>query len=580
MPVKLDHLADEVVDTDFLIIGAGMAGCMAALRARAEGNIDVAVMERSIVKYSGSVMGWDDFPFMIPHPTSQRSDDRPGGGNRPDPFGASMRNPQLMATQSKTYTKTLAILEEIGVRLREDDGTYKMTQDGKVPGGAHANRPVPNREGKYVGEQIFYRGTDVKQKLALAVQKSGARIFDRTLLTSLITEDGSVVGATGLNTRTGKFIVFKAKKFLISTGGAWRLYMYPYGVFPNALFFQRNSPLSHGGGMVAAFRAGAKLANLEFLNVHVSVAGFGSSGSIARGFFWPTRNYEGEILEKKYLGKGDMMAQVFNPSIEAPEIERNVIFADLRSVAEDEVQACYFSAATEGPRSLKFLKLRGGVEGPPVESRALVLGLRGGLGGVVAVNDKAETSLRNLFIAGDTSCGVGGPSSGALGWGYIIGNNVRELAPEMKQSDFGSEQVKQVKAEKERVFAPLGRSGDVSPLELEDYVRKINSNYISVRKTEPRMKRAIDIMRTIKERFVPALAASDFHGLTHALEIQDIIQLSELHAQASLLRTESRLGIGHYRVDYPNQDDERWRGLVIMAENAAGEAKFASEKLS
>jgi succinate dehydrogenase/fumarate reductase flavoprotein subunit len=63
-----------------------------------------------------------------------------------------------------------------------------------------------------------------------------------------------------------------------------------------------------------------------------------------------------------------------------------------------------------------------------------------------------------------------------------------------------------------------------------------------------------------------------------ALEVQDIIELSELHAQFSLLRTESRDIPNHYRVDYPAQDDEHWKNAIVTARNVAGEAKYEIER--
>jgi len=103
-------------------------------------------------------------------------------------------------------------------------------------------------------------------------------------------------------------------------------------------------------------------------------------------------------------------------------------------------------------------------------------------------------------------------------------------------------------------------------------------NYIGVHKIEPRLKRAAEIMRVAKERFAPALTASDPHELMRALEVQDIIELSELHAQFSLLRTESRDVPSHYRIDYPEPDDAHWKNALIAVENVAGEAKYEIER--
>jgi succinate dehydrogenase/fumarate reductase flavoprotein subunit len=216
-------------------------------------------------------------------------------------------------------------------------------------------------------------------------------------------------------------------------------------------------------------------------------------------------------------------------------------------------------------------------KGAPVEVRPFLNGLIHG--GILPVTEKGEASIKNLFVAGDVSCGLGDNGSKAIVWGLIVGDHIRELTPDLKNPDFNGEQLKQVEAEKRRTLAPLGHNGDVDPLELEDYVRKINMNYIGLHKIEPRLKRAAEIMSVVRERFVPALVASNPHGLMRALEVQDIIQLSELHAQFSLLRTESRDIPSHYRTDYPKQDDEHWKNTIVTVENIAGKARYEIERM-
>ena len=72
--------------------------------------------------------------------------------------------------------------------------------------------------------------------------------------------------------------------------------------------------------------------------------------------------------------------------------------------------------------------------------------------------------------------------------------------------------------------------------------------------------------------------ANNVHELMRAIEVQNIIELSELHAQSSLMREESRLIPVHYREDYPELDP-RWDGQIITATKAAGEIKYNIESL-
>jgi succinate dehydrogenase/fumarate reductase flavoprotein subunit len=581
MSVKLEQIADEVIETDFLVIGAGLAGCMAAIRARLKGDIDVAVMERASIKYGGDAIGVDDhsdwrpeyYKNMIEHPLpkgfpSEKEIKRPKSFG-PNKLRGGKTSWELAVNEAKHYAKAFLALEDIGVKIHEDDGTINIRQERTVPGLPHWHRPIPDANGKIEADWILYRGTDLKEKLADAVLKSGARIFSRTLLTGLVTKDGSVVGATAVNTRTGKFLVFKVKTILISTGGIRRLYLYPYAPFPNNLFYSRSCTGNHGGGVAAAYRAGAKLSNLEYIYIRIVAAGACTTSGAGGGWYWDLKNSKGEYID---------MWEVLSQNMEAPPIERDVITFDRGSAINEAVVGCYFTAATEYPRALKLHKLAGGMgEGSPIEVRPFLGGITHG--GILPVNDKAEASIKNLFVAGDASCGLGDCGSKAIVWGLIVGDHVRELTTELKQAAFDGQQIEQVEADKKRTLAPLGKKSDVVPLELEDYIRKINMNYVGIRKIGPRLKRAIDIMRVARERFVPALSAGDPHELMRALEVQDIIDLSELHAQFSLLRTESRDTPNHYRIDYPRQDDEHWKNAIITAQNLTGEAKYEVERM-
>jgi succinate dehydrogenase/fumarate reductase flavoprotein subunit len=581
MMVKdLAQYADEVIETDFLIIGGGLAGCMAAIRARRKKNVDVVLMERANIKYGGDSIGVDDhsdwrpdyYENMIKHPLPKGFPPdsvvkRPKTMG-PDRLRGGSISWDLAVNEARNYGKALVALDEVGVNIIEDDGTVKIRQQQPVRGMPHWHQPVADASGNIDADWILYRGTDLKQKLAAAVLKSGARVFNRTLLTGLIIKDGSVVGAAGVNTRTGKFLVFKAKTVLLSTGGIRRLYLYPYAPFPNNLFFSRTCPGNHGGGVAAAYRAGARLGNLEFIYVRIVAAGACTTSGVGGGWYWNLKNSKNEIMG---------MWSAFEPDMDKAAIERDVFTFDRGSAVNEAVIGCYFTAATEYPRALKLHKLAGGMgKGDPVEVRPFLNGITHG--GVLPVNGKAETSIKNLFVAGDASCGLGDSGTKAVVWGYIVGEHAGELASEIRKPVFDGNQVNQVRAEKERAFAPLRQNGDVAPLELEDYVRKINMNYVGVHKIEPRMKRAADIMRTVKERYVPSLTAADPHELMRALEVQDIIQISELHAQFSILRTESRDTPNHYRVDYPKQDDAHWKNAIVTVRNVAGEAKYEIEK--
>jgi succinate dehydrogenase/fumarate reductase flavoprotein subunit len=128
-------------------------------------------------------------------------------------------------------------------------------------------------------------------------------------------------------------------------------------------------------------------------------------------------------------------------------------------------------------------------------------------------------------------------------------------------------------------MAPLINPQGIDPLELEYYIRNINMNYINVYKVEPKLKRALELFRNVKEKAAPLLSAGNPHELMRALEVNDILELSEIHARASLMRTESRMSPCHYRLDFPEPDDNNWAGIILTARMANGEPQYAREKI-
>jgi len=586
--MELEALADEYVETDVLIIGGGLAGTMAAIRTKEKGDVDVVVVEKANLARSGDPgRGLDHYP-AVAHPKINGYTQEQYGRFRAEDLEGLART-DLSITTAKYAIQPLAVLEQIGVRVHEDDGTYWM--GGGRLGGHPEARVYNEKEKRYdikAGDFLLYRGADLKPKLASAVYKRGVRVYERTMLTSLITKDGSVVGATAINTRNGKFYVFKSKFAFLGTGAMGsRVYnAYPYANYPTNLFFQYHCPANAGGGHIAAYRAGARLVNMEFIKVSCHTLGkiWGPQG-VNKG---KVRNSKGEALIEKYpidksrVKTGGMtnIRLEFSPDISNPVIERDVIkfcLDDIKSTAPDTLGA--FNSANETPFTLKQLAERGGIRAAQFEDYAWYQGLVRSMSGVM-FDQNGETSVKGLFVAGDM---VGAlplyGSTGAFAWGYKIGDYLRKLAPQTKQSDFGKEQLEQICKERERVFAPMAQQDGFDPLMVENLARKIVTNYVGMHKIEPRMKRCLEYLQTIKERLLPFVRTRSYHELMRAIELQDIVDIAQIHAESAIIRNETRWAPSHHRIDYPQKDDLNWHGNGIVASKQNGELHLSIEKL-
>ena len=592
MSTELDQMVDKVIKTDFLIVGGGLAGCMAAIQAKRKNrHMDVTLLEKSSLPVSGSAIGLKDFhieePGMIEHPLP---DSYTLESARKALFGVDrfkgMVDVKLQYTEMLHWLKPLAIMEDIGIQVREDDGFMKGVQTYRQ--GTVWGKLAYDENGKpYEPNMVLYRGSDLKAKLSAAVIKEDVRVLERTMIGDIITKDGSAVGATAFNMRTGELILINAKSILIATGRVTRLYPYPYVMYPQNLFYSVGFSGNSGGGVIAALNAGAKIHHMEFIWMYAVSRGSNlSSGSGGAGWFFPIRKSNGELLEHKYpernmLQHGGNIPPInfmYAPNCKNPEIENDYLTSHMADAEDHEVAAIQFCAATEKPRSLKFHMMAGGVRNiRPIEAVSLCAGLT--INGIKRENEYGETSVQNLYAAGDCAGHTAGCR--ALTWGWIVGDHVADKAKEMEQPTYDSDQLKQIAASKQRIFAPLNRSVNyvVNPLELEDYVRNLNAQFVGVHKIEPRLKYAVNQMRWLKEAAAPAISVKTHHELMRALEVQDIIELSEMHAYTSLMRDESRMPPIHNRDDYPEQDP-KWDNKTIVATKVNGEIVYTTENVN
>ena len=588
-----EDLADRIIETDYLIIGGGLVGSMSAIRAKQNNpKMDVTIIDKAKIEWGGDGVGLDNFNG-IPLRKEDLTRDYTTADAAKAVFGAKrlqgLSDVTLGAEQGKYPYIALPILEEVGVRVKEDDGTLYVLQAYRT--GVNWGRIEYEEDGKPCEPLFgsFSRGTDLKARLGAAVRnKYGCRVFDRTMVTSVITRDGVAIGATAINVRNNEFILIKAKAILMSTGMASRLYPYTNSPYPNNLFYTITSPVNHGGGHIAALHAGAKLLSMEMGNFYNVSKGINhSSGGGGCNWYYRMYNSKGEALEDKYADRmvtkiGGMipgLGYLFAPDMQNAEVLNDVILSYKDKADSDLIAAVYFTAATEPMKALKFHKLAGGLTNElPVECTYISTGVgMAGINGIKRVNIHSETGVKNLFAAGGS---VGGGTG--FTWSCLIADYVTEEIKGKDHAKFDGDQLKQVEDTKQWVFAPLGRKAEfaVNPMELESYVKGVNHNYVGLQKYTSKMQRGLELVKRAKDGSVPLLTADNPHELMRAIEVQQIIEISEMHIQSSLIRDESRLVPVHYRVEYPEKDDDRWYNKVVTVAHEAGENKFAVEILN
>jgi succinate dehydrogenase/fumarate reductase flavoprotein subunit len=127
----------------------------------------------------------------------------------------------------------------------------------------------------------------------------------------------------------------------------------------------------------------------------------------------------------------------------------------------------------------------------------------------------------------------------------------------------------QIEAERQRVLAPLSRPHGIPHHQYEYKVRRLVNDYLQPPKSGHRLELGLRYLERAEQELAE-VGAENPHDLMRVMECHFIRDCAEMAARASLYRTESRWGLYHYRQDYPELNDERWRVHVNLKKSTEG----------
>lgn len=548
----LDHVADQVFETDVLILGGGTGGLAAAIRARREGA-DALIVEKAGIMGGGS-LGASPNSLHVAFPEKQS--------------WAEALECEKRAIDGLVNTAALRIFYEDSLKRLHDLESWGCPMIRTETGELYV-RPVLGLPHVYFVDPI---GKGPKRAMLRQARAGKVKFQQWTMMTNLLVQKGRVVGATGVNVRTGEFYVFKSRATVLATGTGTRLYRPASG---NS-YVGWHPPYCTGDGHAMAYRAGAELTNMEIPCFTMAVQGLASYLALEILYMpycdAPLVNRLGERFLVRYDPELMEMTSrnVFCQAIlDEYEAGRGPCFIDTSKMSEKALDE-WRRGAKRGPAKLllQYLDAQGIQLGrDPVE-----IGLTEPIlynGGVTGcwIDDQARTSMPGLYALGDVASGTAIRGiNGAICAGWRAGADGARLAAELGAVNID---VEAVARERERVLAPLNRGRGIRPKELEGQLNGVMSDHVGYRRTEDGLKTAIVKLQELGGR-VADLAAETPHELMKTLEVQNLIDCGEMVAQAALFRTESRCAPFHYRVDYPNKDDENWLAFVIARKDGEG----------
>ncbi len=407
---------------------------------------------------------------------------------------------------------------------------------------------------------------------------------DESFVTSLLVEDGRCLGVTAMDARTGTVEALRARAVILATGGAGRIFS-----------FTTNAAICTGDGMALAYRAGAPLKDMEFVQFHPT--GLPHTGILiteaVRGEGGYLLNKEGERFLERYvptrmeLGPRDIISRAIITEFEAGRGYEgpygNYVHLDIRHLGERTIDE-KLPFARELARN--YIGIDPVSEAIPV--RPVVHYMMGG----VHTDADGATPLAGLYAAGEcANVGLNGANrlgSNSLPECLVFGARAGSAAARyaLEQPNPAENPVQQLAAaEAQRVEqaylqAPDGSSGSAAGGErvatIREALQETMERGAGVFRTGDGLRTAVGELSALRER-LGQLRLDDrsrrFNTeLFSALELEFMVDVAEAVAASALAREESRGS--HARRDFPERDDDRFLAHTMAYRQPGGEPRL------
>lgn len=523
------------LETDVLVIGGGIAGLMAAIGA-AETGARVILADKANTKRSGSgATGNDHFLCYIPE--KHGDDIKVIMREVADSLVGAFHDTKLTRRFLDESFAVVKMWEEYGIEMRPHG-------DWEFMGHAYPGRPRI---------WLKYGGHNQKPALTAAALKAGVKILNHLPAVDLIAEDGEVRGALLLDVRDEEpsFVVVAAQKVVLATGTANRLYA-PAGT-PTKLFNTAFCPSCAGAAQAQAWRAGARLVNLELPNRHAGPKYFARCGkSTWIGLYrYPDGKLLGPFVTRPTKELGDITSDVWNSAFtDVMKNGRGPAYLDCSGTSAEDLKFMRWGMESEGLTGLLDYMDKEGID-PARQAVEFMQYEPHLIGRGLDVDINGESSLKGLYGAGDMVGNFRADIGGAAVYGWIGGRHAGESCAAAKSpTDLaGNDRVR------ERIAyysSFMGRRSGHDWKEANAALQQIVTEYAAAGpynvRSETLLRAGLTYLSRLRRHYAERVGAVCSHTLMRTIEVGDLIDCAEALMHAALERKESR-GL-HLRSDY------------------------------
>jgi len=523
------------LSTDVLVIGSGGTGLRAAIEARNNGA-SVCIVTKGKLGF-GSCTSIANGIFRVSK-----------GGNEVSKHyqetleaGKFLNNRRLVRVLVNNAWRAVKDLESYGVKLSFEREKVSVVGD-RHPTGIYLSKDLSD--------------------YAL---RTGVNVLEETIVFDLVVEDNKCIGALAFKKNDGRMIAISANSTILATGGYAGLYVR-----------NDNPPTITGDGVALAFKAGAELQDLEFVQFLPMFIDEGvtrvplvdwlteATKNLVPG--GPLANFKGEkFLEKYGLLKEKILRDSLIVAIEREIFESgrdDFVFLDFTSLTPAEIEGA-FDFEYQKRIIEPFKKL--------LSSRKLrVASFAHYTMGGVRINENCETAIKGLFAVGEVTGGVHGANrlggnalTEIVVFGAIAGRKGVEYAKHTAPNAIDEDRIKEGSSMLLEIEKKVGNK-EVSPSSIKKDIKSVVSSFSRPVRSKEGLTQAIEKLREVEEKVVH-LSARDPRELMEAIEANFMLLLANLVIESALKREESRGS--HFRLDFPERDDAHWLKNIVISKN-------------
>ena len=575
----------ETHDYDVLVVGAGGAGLRAAIEASA-GGVKVALLCKSLLGKAHTVMAEGGIAAALAN-----VDDRDSWKVH---FADTMRGGQYV----NNWRMAELHAKEAPDRVRELEAwgaVFDRTQDGRILQRNFGGHRYPRLA--HVGDRT---GLEMIRTLQDHGVHRGIDVHMEFTVVTLLQDSGRAAGVLGYERERGRFKVFRAGAIVLATGGIGRAYK-----------ITSNSWEYTGDGHSLAYRAGAELIDMEFVQFHPT------------GMIWPP-SVQGILVTEGVRGEGGVLLNnqgrrfMFD---DIPEAYRNQTADNEEEgwrytqgdkaarrppelLTRDHVARCIVREVKEGrgsPHGGVFLDIAWIHKRIPdaadhikrklpsmyhqfkqladidITKEPMEIGptTHYVMGGVRVDSDSQMSTIPGLFAAGECAAGINGANrlgGNSLSDLLVFGKRAGEYAARFaRENGRGKVDDRQLEHGTQEALAPFERSGGESPYGIQHELQEMMQRLVGIVRNESEMLEALGHLEALKARAARAGVQGNREynpGWHTALDLPNLLTVSEAVTRCAIERKESRGG--HFREDYPDKTPEFGKINITVRRAADG----------